>query len=895
MFETENDSPPPSPARHDATKEMVEETIVEQLALYDVLVVTDVPELEQHAVPGGGALASARARVAVVTDPADPLAADQLMLRWAQAGKAVVSWCSMTDHGRRVAREVAATLNPHLQATGNGSGRALRVRHIVKDPRDWQPLVDSFDMLVAGARGTVPAAPHAAAGGAVAVQDDDYDVSSLRSAERLLVAHSDRLLVVSDAQNALSDLYVLGGNGVWQRGDVVLRGWMGELADNLKVNAVVHDRMDGRALNAVLLRLRRLAEPATLEPIREQAATALHRLIDRGELRPGEVTTCLDTDLDADLRYLGTPTGVIDLCTGGLLSPADGRRHLVTWQTLVGFDPTATHPDVDRLFAHLPEELRTWWWRVLGFHLLGAPSRRFYVVEGPTGGGKSTLANALEAVLGPYATRPQDTALEAPRGSAGLSPEMEKLTSPRRFALFVELTIRKVSGPQMKRFCGDDAQTLRKPYKAEITVRLTATMLLFCNPGSVPHLRLQDDAMAGRLRVLPYPSIPAASRDPRFTRLVQTDDGFKRAFLARLVAAAAAEQPGVAPEEPPAVAAATVERVRDDVGELGAFSRRLMRDANSTLPFAEVWAAWCKDNEESTDAPEPGGISKRRLSGALRDFVPRLTAARQFRVGGDRVRGWRGWRLMTPEEAEQADATQQAEKTEPPADLKATQAVRDLLAGFPGDFSVFGCAIGHGQVPEILEALPAAEMLALRNVCKDGRELADQIQHLTEHTSYTNLSTGQVFDAENYLKDCLPDLDAEGRAQGHLRGAIAHLAWEAHYDQIGGPVLEEARRRQSDLTWEMGLIALGAVEAAVRRLGPDADAESVAREATERTIDRLSSMSEEERERYDPEEIEAAIEELVGAREAPYGIHERLRAGRGPVVHIGDQTPAEMK
>ena len=96
------------------------------------------------------------ARVAVVTDPADPLAADVFMVRWAQVGKPVVSWCSMTDQGRRVARELASTLNPHLEAAGNGNGDPVRVRHIVKDPRTWQPLVDPFESLVAGARKTVP-------------------------------------------------------------------------------------------------------------------------------------------------------------------------------------------------------------------------------------------------------------------------------------------------------------------------------------------------------------------------------------------------------------------------------------------------------------------------------------------------------------------------------------------------------------------------------------------------------------------------------------------------------------------------------------------------------------------------------------------------------------------
>ena len=159
-------------ARRDAAQAMVEETIVEELALVDVLVVTDVPELKRYTDPGG-AMASA---------------------------------------------PVARTLDPHLQAAGND---AARVRHIVKDPRYWQPLVDSFDVLLAGARKTVPAAPRASSDGGAAqaaVGADDFDVSSLRSAERPLLAHPDRLLVVTDDQNALSDLYVLGDNGVWVEG-----------------------------------------------------------------------------------------------------------------------------------------------------------------------------------------------------------------------------------------------------------------------------------------------------------------------------------------------------------------------------------------------------------------------------------------------------------------------------------------------------------------------------------------------------------------------------------------------------------------------------------------------------------------------------------------------------
>ena len=887
------DELPPDPLL-DTAKKMVRETIDDEMALFEVLVVTDVEILQRHNEPGG-ALTDAKARVAVVTDPANPLAADKLMLQWAQAGKPVVTWCSMTDRGRRVAREVAATLNPYLQDAANaGDAAAVRVRHIVKDPQDWQPLVDPFDGLVAGARKAAPPGPSRSSGGdgarSAAAQDDDYSATSLRNAEKLLLAHPDRLLVVTDSQDALSDLYVLGENGVWRRGDVTLREWMGEMADVLKVKAVFHDQLDGKELSAVLQRIRRLAEPATLVPIREQAATALRRLLNRGELQRGDVTTCLDTDLDDDLRYLGTPNGVVDLHIGKLLPLAEGRRHLVTWQTPVAYDPAATHKDVDLLFGHLPEVLRIWWWAVLGYHLLGSPTRRFYVVEGPKGGGKSTLANALEAVLGPYASRPQDTALEAPRASAGLSPEIEKLTSPRRFALLVELTIRRVSGPQMKRFCGDDAQTLRKPYKDEITARLTATMLLFCNPGSVPHLRLQDDAMADRLRVLPYPSIPESSRDPLFTRRVQIDEGFKRAFLARLVASAAAQEPGVPPEEPLEVAAATAERVRDDLGELGEFAQRLVRDADATLPFADVWDAWCQYNEEDpTNAQEPGGIIKRRFSGALRNFVPRLPVARQFRIEGKRVRGFRGWRLLSPEEAEQAAAEQQAE-TEPSTDYtpspEAKEVIRHLLKGFPDDFSFLGVTLGRGPLYDCLLQLRNDDWLfALRDVYKDGHQLAEHLQNAKGLVAYYGPEKKPVTSADS-IKRVYPDWDGDLLAAAWLSHTIYAVAWAADCGRPVGSVYKKAQDRfdSLDMRTPNDNIALNVLAKADRNSGGiKGRAEVLARKAVDLLVNELGRIPFEESKRYSAIEIEAAIKDLLGleGRAQTAGQANRSTMGQG--------------
>ena len=181
---------------------------------------------------------------------------------------------------------------------------------------------------------------------------------------------------------------------------------------------------------------------------------------------------------------------------------------------------------------------------------------------------------------------------------------------------------------------------------------MTATVLVICNPGSVPRLRLQDAAMADRLRELPYAAVPTP--DPAFKERMQTEQ-FRRAFLARLVAAAAAETPRTPPDAPPLVMSATAERIREDVGELGSFTRRIVRGAGR-LTVAEAWEAWCEHHDEPPTATDAGGIGKRKLSGALRDHVPGLPAPKQTSLGGKVARGWMGWRLAAPEAAQPTPA-----------------------------------------------------------------------------------------------------------------------------------------------------------------------------------------------------------------------------------------------
>ena len=81
-------------------------------------------------------------------------------------------------------------------------------------------------------------------------------------------------------------------------------------------------------------------------------------------------------------------------------------------------------------------------------------------------------------------------------------------------------------------------------------------------------------------------------------------------------------------------------------------------------------------NGETEDSNDPGGVSNRRLGGALRAHVPDLGLPKQISVKGKRVRGWRGWQLLD-------EAPEPEVKTNlPVAHLNLTTEEEDAVEGY---------------------------------------------------------------------------------------------------------------------------------------------------------------------------------------------------------------------
>ena len=269
------------------------------------------------------------------------------------------------------------------------------------------------------------------------------------------------------------------------------------------------------------------------------------------------------------------------------------------------------------------------------------------------------MFEALKATLGPYAVEAKDQAFEVERpGTEALSPALEAFTLPRRLVFFDEIAVPAISPHVFKRVTGDGSISYRRLHENLRTgQRATATPLIACNPDptNLPKLSLQDRAVASRFRELPYPAIPESTVDPKFSQIIRTPE-FRRAFLVRLVTAAAAETPGHPPPAPKVVREATDDRIKAEIGEIGEFARRFVPDGDGRISVNEAWMEWCRQNAEPTNSKNPGGIGKRRLSTELRAHVRGLPTPKQMKLGGKNVRGWTGWRLRTLEELHAQEA-----------------------------------------------------------------------------------------------------------------------------------------------------------------------------------------------------------------------------------------------
>ena len=282
-------------------------------------------------------------------------------------------------------------------------------------------------------------------------------------------------------------------------------------------------------------------------------------------------------------RYLGAPNGVIDLDTGELITGAAARALLVSRSVPDPYDPTAQHPMIDGLLAHLGVDERQYLLSALGFALRGNPARRFYLLAGERNGGKTTVLAAGKACVG-----------DVKAGGYGMTIQPAVLLTDRlqhanghqgglfgvqdaRIATVSEIPDGRgrFNVGLLKSLTGGDPDSVRDVgEKAGPSRPATATIFVAANPPDFDRLDLTDSALEDRARILPYPSLPAGRRNPAVLDIVQNNPKARQAMLAVLVRAAKAFAGNpYPPEDIPSVIEAVEDRRQASIGEVGQWLR----------------------------------------------------------------------------------------------------------------------------------------------------------------------------------------------------------------------------------------------------------------------------------------------------------------------------------
>jgi putative DNA primase/helicase len=303
-------------------------------------------------------------------------------------------------------------------------------------------------------------------------------------------------------------------------------------------------------------------------------------------------------DLDRDPWLLNVPNGTIDLRTGALHEHR--RDDLITKVAGAAYDPGALCPTFDRFLARvLPDaDVRAFVQRAAGYSMTGSVSEQcLFFCHGSGANGKSTLLEALRAVMGDYGHQAAPDLLIAkdrdsiPTGVAALRGA--------RFVATVEVEEgKRLAESLTKQLTGGDRINARFLYQNAFEFDMTGKIWLAANHR--PGIRGTDLAIWRRVRMVPFTvSIPEEERDPELLDKLRAEAA---GILAWCVAGCLEwQRAGLRP--PDAVKYAT-EQYRMEQDTLGAFiEARCVTGRIHQVKAGDLFAAygrWCTENGERT-------------------------------------------------------------------------------------------------------------------------------------------------------------------------------------------------------------------------------------------------------------------------------------------------------
>jgi putative DNA primase/helicase len=345
------------------------------------------------------------------------------------------------------------------------------------------------------------------------------------------------------------------------------------------------------------------------------------------------------TQLDADPWLLNVANGTIDLRTATLLPHA--REHYLTQQTPVEWDETATCPTWDGFLRGAMGgdlALVLYLARAVGYSLTGLTTEQcLFFCYGLGRNGKSTFLTAIKNAMGDYAcAAPRDLLMvqKTPRHETEYARLLGKRLATGREVGEGE----RFDEPKVKDLTGSDVIAARR--MNEDYWDLVPTHKLWLGGNYRPTVIGADLGIWRRIRLIPWTvTVPEEERDPDLPAKLQRE----LSGILRWIVSGCLEWQRIGLSEPTIVVQAT-EAYRVDSDILGAFLRdHCVFDPEATVSkptLRERYEQWCRDSGHEA-------VGGRRMATRLRE---RDCVECHVREGGKERDGWRGVRLLRPEE-----------------------------------------------------------------------------------------------------------------------------------------------------------------------------------------------------------------------------------------------------
>jgi putative DNA primase/helicase len=332
---------------------------------------------------------------------------------------------------------------------------------------------------------------------------------------------------------------------------------------------------------------------------RSQARRQLEAMVALAQSELGVVARA--DQFDADPWLFNCNNGTINLRTGAL--QAHQREDLITKLSPVAYDPLATHPVWEKYIAYATqgrEGLAEYLQRACGYALTGEIKQKVvFLLLGPNDTGKTTLVEAMLAMMGDYARKTSVDTFLSRKYVGGARPDLAALAGVRFVAAVEAEATREIAAATVKELSGGDRITCRELFKPEFTFQPQCKLLLAANEA--PKIPDQDVALWERLRRLPFEHvIPMEDRDPEVKATLCDPETGGAALLAWAVLGCLQwQQVGLG--YPDSIRSATA-ALRQTMDPLQPFlDAYCVLDANSYTPASELRQAyeqWAKENGE---------------------------------------------------------------------------------------------------------------------------------------------------------------------------------------------------------------------------------------------------------------------------------------------------------